>query len=137
MSEDRQDVRHDFPEALRLVQSGCQVRRAAWPPAWLYISQPRPIHVATMDLVELVELVREEVDGKGRYCFAVPWLGGAAIGTPTAEDVLAVDWTVVEDPRVPTEKGGERAQAARLAEIDVEGEEAGQAPGAVGCGAER
>jgi hypothetical protein len=33
----------------------------------------------------------------------------------------------VEDPRVSTEDGGERAQAAELAEIDAEGEEAGPA----------
>ena len=109
MSEDRQDFGHNFPEALRLMQSGCQVRRAGWPPSLLYIS-----HNRTLDLVELV---REEDDGKGRYCYASPWLGGAAIGGPPVEDLLAEDWTVVEDPRVPTREGAVLAEAALLAEI--------------------
>jgi hypothetical protein len=109
MSEDRQDVGHDFLEALRLVQSGCQVRRAGWPPSLLYITQNRTL--------DLVDLVLEEDDGKWRYCYAIPWLGGPAIGGPSVEDLLAEDWTVVEDPRVPTEDGGERATAALLAEI--------------------
>lgn len=41
MSEDRQDVGHDFLEALRLVQSSCQVRRTAWDPSLLYLSLNR------------------------------------------------------------------------------------------------
>ena len=47
-----------FPEALRLVQSGCQVRRAGWSASMLYVSRNR-----TLDRVELVQ---EEGDGKGR-----------------------------------------------------------------------
>lgn len=99
-----------FPEALRLVQGGCQVRREGWPPSLLYVSRNR-----TLDRVELVQ---EEDDGDGRYCYAVPYLGGAAIGGPPEEDLLAQDWTVVEDPRVPTEDGGERAMAAALEEFE-------------------
>jgi hypothetical protein len=119
----------NFPDALRLVQSGCQVRRAGWDPSLLYVSWNTEL--------DRVDLVREGRDGEGPFCFAEPWLGGAAIGGPPLADCVAEDWTVVEDPRVPTEEGGERAQAAELAAIDAEGEEAGPAPGAAGCGAWR
>jgi hypothetical protein len=99
----------NFVEALRLVQSGCQVRRVAWPASLLYISLNRKLG--------RVDLVREEDDGKGRYCYAAPYHGGAAIAGPPVEDLLAEDWTVVEDPRVPTEEGGKRAEDTLLTEI--------------------
>jgi hypothetical protein len=80
-----------------------------------------------------VDLVREGRDDKGSYIFSEPYVGGAAIGGPPVEDLLAKDWRIVEEPGVPAENGGERAQAAELAEIaEVE---ADQASGAVGCGA--
>ncbi len=120
----------NFPAALRLVQSGCQVRRAGWAEEKLFIGR-------NADGLDRVDMVREGFDGAGPYIYAEPWLGGSAIGGPPVEDLLAQDWQVVEDPRVPTEEGGERAQAAELAEIDAEGEESGRAAGAVGCGARR
>jgi hypothetical protein len=109
MNEDRQDVGHDFPEALRLVQSGYQVRRAGWASSLLYVSLNWTLN--------LVELVREEDDAKGHYCYATPWLGGAAIGGPPMNDLLSKDWTVVEDSRVPTREGAELAESALHAEI--------------------
>ncbi len=102
----------NFLEALRLVQSGCQLRRAGWPASKLYISRNAKLR--------RVELVREDHDGAGTYVYAEPWLRGGAIGGPPAEDLLAPDWQIVEDERVPTEDGGERAQAAQLAEIAKE-----------------
>ncbi len=119
----------NFPDALRLVQSGCQVRRAGWDPSLLYVSRNAEL--------DRVDLVREGRDGDGPYTFREPFLGGCAIGGPPLADCLAEDWRVVEDPRVPNEKGGERAQVAELSEIDAEDEEAGSAPGAVGYGAAR
>ena len=109
MSEDRQDVGHDFPEALELVQGGCQVRRAGWPTSLLYISQNQTL--------DRVELVCEGSDSQGRYCYAVPYLGAAAIGGPPVEDLLAKDWTVVEDPRIQTREGAVMAESALLTEI--------------------
>jgi hypothetical protein len=79
MREDQMEIGRNFPNALRLVQGGCQVRRAGWDPSLLYVSRN----------VELdrVELVREGRDGEGSYCSAEPWLGGAAIGGPPVEDL--------------------------------------------------
>lgn len=106
---DRLETGCNFPDALRAVQSGCQVRRVGWEPSLLYVSRNAEL-----------DLVREGRDGDGEFCFAEPWLGGAAIGGPPVEDCLAEDWTVVQDLRVPTEEGGERAQVAELAEIAEE-----------------
>jgi hypothetical protein len=117
----RQDVGHDFPEALRLAQLGCQVRRAAWPSMWLYLAVGGPA-----DGPEKIYLVEkhpgEEDDGKLQYCYAVPYLGGAAIGGPPMEDLLAVDWILVEESSIPTREGADLATAALLREIA--GEEA-------------
>jgi hypothetical protein len=112
MSEGRQNIGHNFPEVLRLVQSGCQGRRSGWAPSLLYVSLNR--------MLGLVELVREEDDGQGRYCYAVPYLGGAAIGGPPEEDIFAKDWILVEDPRVLTREGAVMAEAALLTEIAEE-----------------
>jgi hypothetical protein len=127
MRADLMETGCNFLDALRAVQSGCQVRRAGWDPSFLYI-----VRDAELDRVDLV---RDGRDGDGLYVHREPYL--AAIGGPPVEDLLAEDWRLVEDPRVPTEEGGERATAAELAAIDAEGEEAGQAPGASGCGAGR
>jgi hypothetical protein len=124
MREDRMEMGYNFPNALRLVQSGCQVRRAGWDPSLLYISRNAEL--------DRVELVREDCDDEGPYCYAEPWLGGAAIGRPLVEVLLAEDWRIVKDPRKPTESGGERATAADLDGVVSEGEEAGYASGAVG-----
>lgn len=115
-------------DALRAIQSGCQVRREGWDPSLLYVERNEEL--------DRVDLVREGRDGEGPYWFAEPWLGGAAIGGPPVEDLLAEDWGIVKDPRKPMEEGGERAQSAQLEEIDTEDEEE-QEPGAVGCGAGR
>ena len=128
---DRMETGCNFPDALRLMQGGCQVRREGWDSSMLYVSRNAELN--------RVDLVIEDRDADGPYCFANPWLGGGAIGGPPVEDLLAEDWRVVEDPaeRVPTVDGGDRATAAQLAEIDAEDDEVGPAPGAVGCGAER
>ncbi len=126
---DRTETGCNFPDALRLVQGGARVRRDGWNPAMLYISQNKEL--------DRVELVREAHDGAGAYCYAIAYLGGAAFGGPSIDDLLAEDWRIVQDPRVPTVDGGERAEAAELAEIDAEGDDAGLAPGAAGCGAGR
>jgi hypothetical protein len=109
---DRMEAGCNFPDALRLVQSGCQVRRAGWEQSLLYIRR-------NADL-DRVELVRDGRDGEGPYCYAELWLGSAAIGGPPIADILAVDWTVVEDRRVPTEEGG-RAGTGRGARGDRRG----------------
>jgi hypothetical protein len=116
MSEDLQDAGHDFLEALRLVQSGCQVRRAAWPSMWLYLAAGGPA-VGPENIYLVEKHPGEEDDGKRQYCYAVPYLGGAAIGGPPVEDLLAEDWTVVDDLNVPTREGAVMAQAAVLADI--------------------
>jgi hypothetical protein len=102
----------NFPDALRLVMAGERVRRAGWDPLFLYISRS----------LDRVDLVREGRDEEGLYIYREPYL--AAIGGPPVEDIFAADWRILHDPRVPTEDGGERAQAAELAVIDAE-EEAG------------
>lgn len=99
----------NFPDALRLVQSGRRVRRAGWDPSLVYVARNAKLNQ--------IELVCEDHDAKGPYCYAGPYLGGAALGRPPIEDLLAADWQLVQDVRVPTADGGRRAQAARLAEI--------------------
>ncbi len=126
---DRTETGCNFPDALRRVQGGARVRRDGWNSAMLYISQNAKL--------DRVELVREGCDDQGPFHYSVAYLGGGAFGGPSIDDLLAEDWQVVTDPRVPTEEGGERAMAAELAEIDAEGDDAGLAPGAAGCGAGR
>ncbi len=99
----------NFPAALRLVQAGHRARRAGWDPSQLYAAWDTNIG--------RVELVREGSDDKGRFRFTEPYVGGGALGGPPIEDLLAEDWHVVEDRREPSVDGGERAQAAQLAEI--------------------
>lgn len=127
MRADRMEAGFNFLDALRFVLSGCQVRRAGWDLSLLYVKRNAEL--------DQVHLVRASRDGEGPFIFSEPYVGGAAIGGPPVEDLLSEDWILVEDPRVPTEEGGERAQAAELVELDAEDEEEGPVPGAAGCGA--
>ncbi len=106
---DRAVTTCNFLDALRHVQSGRQVRRAGWDPSLLYVARNPKLN--------RIDLVRESRDGAGTYRFAEPYLGGAALGGPAIVDYLATDWQLVQDSRAPTADGGERAQAAQLAEI--------------------
>ncbi len=114
---DRAVTTCNFLDALRLVQGGRRVRRAGWDPSLLYVARNARLN--------RIELVREGRDAAGAYCYAEPYLGGAVLGGPAIADYLATDWQPVQDSRVATADGGERAQAAQLAEI---GREEGRGP---------
>ncbi len=106
---DRAVTTCNFLDALRHVQSGRRVRRAGWDPSRLYVARNPKLN--------RIELVREGRDAAGMFRFAEPYVGGASLGGPAIADYLATDWQVVQDSRIATADGGERAQAAQLAEI--------------------
>lgn len=66
MRVDPMETGCSFPAELRLVQSGCQVRRVGWDPSLLCIKRNAEL--------DRVELFHEARDSEGTYRFEEGWL---------------------------------------------------------------